>query len=66
MQLGCNKTSQRLLWAPKRAIGAVICQTVTCESSAVTALCFVGVLTGNSLVCQLCVLDRLIPNLEQC
>ena len=37
MQLGCNKASPRLLWALKQAIGAVNCQTVTSETSSVTA-----------------------------
>jgi hypothetical protein len=40
VQLGCNKTSRGLLWAPKWAIG-VNCQTVTSETSAVTAKGFI-------------------------
>jgi hypothetical protein len=37
VQLGCNKTSRVLLSVPKLAIGAVDCQTLTSEPSAVTA-----------------------------
>ena len=37
VQLGCNNTSRELLWALKQAIGAVDFQSVTSETSAVTA-----------------------------
>jgi len=37
VQVGCNKTSDRLLRAPKLAIGAVNFHSVTAEASAVTA-----------------------------